>query len=266
VLDVDATIAALAARPEHTALLTDFDGTLSAIVERAENARAVPGAVVALTRLVPRLGRVAIVSGRPAEFLAAQLPVPGITYTGLYGMERLHDGVRTIDPRVVPYLDAVADATDALFAALPADLVEPKSGVSVTVHWRPAPEREAEVVRAAAEIAPRFGLAQLHTRMAVELRPPVPIDKGEATRALVDGFAVAAFGGDDTGDLPAFAALAAAAANGPLKQAVRIGVHSAEAPPELAGAVDVLVDGPSAFVSLLARLADEIGEPRRGSA
>ena len=45
--------------------------------------------------------------------------------------------------------------------------------------------------------------------MAVELRPPVAIDKGDAVRALVEGFDVGAFAGDDTGDLPAFAALAA---------------------------------------------------------
>jgi trehalose 6-phosphate phosphatase len=258
VLDVDATIAALTRRPERTALLLDFDGSLSPIVERAEDARPLPEGIVQLARLAARLGRVGIVSGRPVEFLAAHVPIPGVTYAGLYGMEQLSGGSRSIDPRVVPYLDAVAAATSEARRRLPADLVESKAGVSVTLHWRPSPERAEEVVTVAEEIARRHGLARLRTRMAVEVRPPVAIDKGDATRALVDGFDVGAFAGDDTGDLPAFAALAAAVDDGAISQAVRIGVHSPEAPPELVASVDVLVDGPAGLAALLARVADEI--------
>ena len=265
-LDASATIGALAEQPARTALLVDFDGSLAPIVPHPDDARPLPDALLQLTRLARVLGRVAIVSGRPAEFLAAQVPIAGVAYAGLYGMEQLVDGERRIDPRVLPYLDAVAGALAELRQRIPVELVEPKAGVSVTVHWRPAPERAAEIQAVAADVAPRFGLAQLHTRMAVELRPPVHIDKGDATRALIDGFAVAAFGGDDTGDLPAFAALARAVDEGTLERAVRIGVNSPEAPPELRDSVDVLVDGPQALVALLARLADEIGEPGSGRA
>jgi trehalose-6-phosphatase len=116
------------------------------------------------------------------------------------------------------------------------------------------PERADEIRALADEMARRHGLAQLPTRMAVELRPPVPLDKGSATRELVRGFDVGAFAGDDTGDLPAFAALARAG----LTHAVRIGVHSPEAPPELIEAVDLLVDGPAGLAALLGRVADEI--------
>jgi trehalose 6-phosphate phosphatase len=262
VLDVDATIAALTARPERTALLVDFDGSLAPIVERAEDARPLPAAVTVLSRLATSLGRVAVVSGRPAEFLATHLPVAGVTFVGLYGMERLVDGSRTVDARVTPYLDDVAAALADVRTRLPADLIEPKAGVSVTLHWRPAPERSDEVLAVADEIARARGLAPLRTRMAVELRPPVDLDKGDATRALVDGFAVGAFAGDDTGDLPAFAALTEAVTEGMIDAAVRIGVHSPEAPPELDGAVDLLVDGPAGLTALLARVADEVGEPQ----
>jgi trehalose 6-phosphate phosphatase len=258
VLDADATVAALTRRPERTALLVDFDGSLSPIVERAEDARPLPEAIAQLARLAARLGRVGIVSGRPVEFLADRVPIPGVTYAGLYGMERLSGGSRSIDPRVVPYLDAVAAATSELRQRLPAELVESKAGVSVTLHWRPSPDRAEEVCAVADEVARRHGLAQLRTRMAVELRPPVGIDKGDATRALVEGFDVGAFAGDDTGDLPAFAALTAAVDDGALAQAVRIGVHSPEAPPELVASVDVLVDGPAGLAALLARVADQI--------
>ncbi|MFQ6198729.1 trehalose-phosphatase, partial [Streptomyces sp. NPDC000405] len=59
-------LAALLARPERAVVALDFDGTLAPIVPDPERARAHPGAVPALARLAPRLGSVAVVTGRPA--------------------------------------------------------------------------------------------------------------------------------------------------------------------------------------------------------
>jgi len=264
VIDADAIVAALTARPPRTALLVDFDGSLSPIVERAEDARPLPEALVVLERLAHALGRVAVVSGRPVEFLARHLPIDGLAYAGLYGMEQSIDGVYSVDPRVRPYLVAVAAATAELTAALPRELVEPKAGISVTLHWRPVPEQAERIVEVAHGVAQRHGLAELRTRMAIELRPPIDVDKALPTRALVEGFDVGAFAGDDYGDLPAFAALVRAVDDGALQRAVRIGVHSPEAPPELETMVDLLVDGPAGLVGLLTRVADEIGEPVGG--
>ncbi len=257
-LDADATIAFLTEAPERTVLLSDFDGSLSAIVERAGDARPLPGVVELLAQLVDRFGRVGIVSGRPVDFLVEHLPVPGLSFTGLYGMEHWVDGHRTIDPRVVPYLDAVAEAVATVEKLVPAELIEPKSGVCVTLHWRPAPEMAARIVEVGETTAAQYGLAVLPTRHAIEIRPPVAIDKGDATRAAVAGFAVAMFAGDDRGDLPAFAALETAQHEGVIRRGVRVGVDSPELPPELAAAVDVLVGGPEALVALLGRVADEV--------
>jgi trehalose 6-phosphate phosphatase len=259
VIDADATVAALTVRAAQTALLLDFDGSLAPIVDRPEDARPLPDAPGLLARLAAKLGRVAIISGRPVGFLAAQLPVDGLAYVGLYGMEQSVDGKYSVDQRVEPYLAAVAAATAELDARLPPDLVEKKSGISVTVHWRPAPERADEFTTVAREVATRHGLGQLDTRMAIELRPPIDVDKGVPVRGLVDGFDTGAYAGDDYGDLPAFAALAHAVTDGRLQRAVRIGVTSSEAPPELAAAVDVVVDGPPGLLALLARVADALG-------
>jgi trehalose 6-phosphate phosphatase len=264
VIDVDATVAALTEQPDRTALLLDFDGSLAPIVERPDDAQPLPGAAVVLARLATGLGRVAIVSGRPVAFLARHLPVDGVALFGVYGMEHSIDGVYAVDPRVEPYLVAVAAATAELEARLPPGVVEPKAGISVTLHWRPVPEQSDTIVEIAHEIGARHGLAELRTRMALELRPPIDVDKSGPTRALVDGFDVGAFAGDDRGDLPAFAALVRAVDDGRLRRAVRIGVHSTEAPPELIAAVDVIVDGPSGLLALLTRVADEIGEPVGG--
>jgi len=264
VIDVDATVAALTQRPGQTALLVDFDGSLAPFVPHAEDARPLPGVVDVLRRLVAGLGRVAIVSGRPLSYLTRHLPIDGLAYAGLYGMEWWIEGEYVVDPRVQPYLVAVAAATAELAAQLPEDLVEPKAGISVTLHWRPAPELADEIVALAHDIGTRHGLAEWRTKYAIELRPPIDIDKAEPTRALVDGFAVAAFAGDDYGDLPAFAELARLEDGGRLQRAIRVGVTSDEAPPELADVVDLVVDGPTGLLRLLARVADEIGEPVRG--
>ncbi len=258
-IDADATVAALTACSERTALLLDFDGSLAPIVERPEDARPLPNAPGLLSRLAAKLGRVAVVSGRPVGFLAAQLPVDGLTYVGLYGMEQSRDGEYSVDQRVEPYLAAVAAATAELHARLPPELVEEKSGISVTVHWRPVPERCDEFTAIAREIARRHGLGHLDTRMAIELRPPIDVDKGVPVRGLVDGFDTAAFAGDDYGDLPAFAVLADAVSEGRLQRAVRIGVTSSEAPTELADSVDIVVDGPDGLLALLVRVADALG-------
>jgi trehalose 6-phosphate phosphatase len=261
VIDVDATVAALAERPARTALLVDFDGSLAPFVQHAEDARPLPGVVDVVERLVASLGRVAIVSGRPLSYLTRHLPIDGLAYAGLYGMEWSIDAEYTVDPRVRPFLVAVAAATSELEAQLPAELVEPKAGISVTLHWRPAPERADEIIALGREVGLRHGLATLQTRFAIELRPPIDVDKADPTRALVHGFDIGAFAGDDYGDLPAFAELARLHREGRLERAVRIGVTSDEAPPELEDAVDLLVEGPPGLLALLVRVADEIGEP-----
>jgi len=264
VIDADATVAALTELPERTALLVDFDGSLAPIVERAADARPLAGVPEVLGRLTARFGRVAIVSGRPVAFLARHLPVDGLALVGLYGMEQSIAGEYAVDPRVRPYLVAVAAATAELEARLAPEIVEPKAGISVTLHWRPVPEQAEHIVEVARDVGARHGLAELRTRMAIELRPPIDLDKADATRRLVDGFAVGAFACDDRGDLPAFAELENSVADGRLQRALRIGVHSSEAPPELAAVVDMLVDGPEGLLELLTRVADEIGEPVGG--
>jgi trehalose 6-phosphate phosphatase len=264
VIDVDATVAVLTQRPDRTVMLLDFDGSMAPIVERPEDARPLPGMPGVLARLRAGLGRVGVVSGRPVGFLARHLPVDGLTLVGLYGMEQSVDGVYSVDPRVEPYLVAVAAATAELEARLPAGVVEPKSGISVTLHWRAVPEQADEIVAVAREVGRRHGLGELPTRMAIELRPPIDVDKSVGVRALVEGFDVGAFAGDDYGDLPAFAELDRAVADRRLSRAVRIGVTSAEAPPELADATDLVVDGPTGLLELLSRVADEIGEPVGG--
>ena len=250
--------------PARAALFVDFDGSLAPIVLDPAAARPLPAAQAALARLVALLGRVAVVSGRPASFLYHVLPIDGLGHVGTYGLERVVDGVVVLDERVRPHVDAVARAADEAEAALPGLRVERKGEVAVTVHWRDQPDRGDDATRWAAEAAPRLGLeAPLRGRMAVELRPPVPVDKGTTVAALAAGMRTAGFAGDDAGDLPAFAALRALQRNGALAHAVSIGVMSDESPPEV-HAADVVVEGPAGLAALLDALADAIAGSTTG--
>jgi trehalose 6-phosphate phosphatase len=251
VVDVAAMIDVLVGQPSETVILVDYDGSIAPIVDRPDDAVPLPGAIDALGRLVGRVARVGIVSGRTVEFLARQVPVPELVLAGVYGMEILVGGDRHVSPLAAPYAAAVASAADEADVRLPGIIVERKAGVSVTFHWRMAPQRADDVIDVAADLARRYGLASWRTRCAVELRPPVAIDKGTAVDVLTDGFSVAAFVGDDIGDIAAFEALAHAERAGRLQRGIRVGVRSSEMPDELPAAVDFLVDGPSGVVEFL---------------
>lgn len=253
----------LTARPRETCVAVDFDGTLSEVVPDPDAARAVPGAADALVVLASRLGRVAVVSGRPAAFLRDALvgsgPGPGgapasVHVVGLYGLESLApDGSVLVAEEAERWRPVVAQAADRAEGWAPLGARVERKGLSVTLHWRESPEAEAWGGETAGKLAAALGLVAHPARKSVELRPPLAVDKGTAVEGLASGFGVVAFLGDDLGDLPAFDALDRLAASG--ATAVRVAVSSDEAPAELLARADVVVDGPTGALALLLRLA-----------
>lgn len=257
-MSVPAPLQPLVDDARHSVVLVDFDGSLAPIVDNPALARPLPAARDALASLVPLVDRVAVVSGRPVAFLVDALGLDGIVYAGLYGLERIIDGEVAVDPRAEPWLDVMSQVAYDADAAFPDLLVENKGRVAVTIHWRSNASLAAEAQAFAAGLARRYDLdAPLRGRMSVELRPPVPVDKGTVTAELVRGASVAVFAGDDAGDLVAFDVLTRLAESGEVAHTVRIGVRSVEAPPGIFDA-DVLVDGPEGLAVVLGDLATAI--------
>jgi trehalose 6-phosphate phosphatase len=243
------------ADPARAVLLVDFDGSLARIVDDPGAARAVDGAAEALRSLAGSLGTVAVVSGRAVAFLRERLPIDGVGYYGLYGLESDTGAGVEAHPEAAAWKEAVEQAAAEAERRLPGILVERKGGLTVTLHWRNAPDREVEVRAVAAEVARSHGLeAPERGRMAVEIRPPIRMDKGRVVEALVADRDSVAFAGDDRGDLPAFDALDALVATGRVTHALRIAVRSVEEPPELVERGDIHVDGPDALVAMLREL------------
>ena len=249
-------LAALLEAPSASAVVTDFDGTLAPIVADPDVAAPLPEAPAVLGSLARRFAVVGVVSGRPASFLAERLAGagPGVRLVGVYGLEWIEDGRLRHAPEAEAWRGPAAQVVEAARAAFAGEAVGVEDkGASVTVHWRRAPEAGPRARAFAQEWAARTGLVLQTGRRAVELRPPVGIDKGTAVAGLIAACRAACFMGDDAGDLAAFAALDRLAETG--GRAVRVAVGDEESPPELIAAADVVVQGPQEAVALLARLA-----------
>ena len=170
--------------PAHAALFVDFDGSLAPIVPDPASARVLPAATEALVRLAGALARVVVVSGRPVGFLQGQITDERIVLAGAYGLERVVDGSVVVDERAQPFVDAVRRAADLADTELADVRVERKGAIAVTLHWREHPARATETMTWADATATRLGLDAIPGRMAVELRPPVPVDKGTVVAEL----------------------------------------------------------------------------------
>lgn len=236
--------------PAHSALCLDFDGTLSPIVEDPVAARPLPGVPDLLSRLGERFALVAVISGRPVDFLERVLDSPpGVTLIGLYGLGQVGPDVRSwTAPIAAAVADARAEAPEGVY-------VEPK-GLTVTLHWRHAPMAGVWAAAFAARQEELRGLRVYPGRLSLELRPPVDVDKGTVVRALVQGMEALAVFGDDLGDLPAFAVAAEMAASG--VNVVRVAAVDEESAPEVAAQADVEVEGPAGALALLEQLAQAV--------
>jgi trehalose 6-phosphate phosphatase len=251
---VAASLAPFVARPDDAGVLVDFDGTLSPIVADPASARPVDGAVEVLAAVAARVALVAVVSGRPTEFLQALLP-PEVVLCGLYGLEVVRDGRRTDHPDAAAWRPVVEEAARRSTLEGPDGMaVEPK-GLSLTLHYRRHPEISGAVAAWAEREAARSGLEARPAKMSVELHPPIAADKGTAVESLVDGLGAVCYVGDDRGDLPAFDALDRLEPRGVV--GLRVAVGSPEAPGDLLARADLVLDGPPAVLEFLRRLAGE---------
>jgi trehalose 6-phosphate phosphatase len=245
-------LAPLRDAPDRSGVLTDFDGTISEIVDDPDSAGPVPGAAELLAELAGRYHRVAVISGRPVAFLQQQLPA-ALTLSGLYGLEVVEDGRKLEHPSAGAWREVVDDVASASEARGPGGMRVERKGVSLTLHFRERPDIETDVRAWAERQAARSGLHCRAARMSYELHPPVESDKGTALLALAEGLDAVCFFAGDLGDLRAFDALDQLTAEG--VHAVRIAVRSAEAPVPLIERADLVVDGPAGAVEVLRYLA-----------
>ena len=249
--------------PGRAAILTDVDGTLAPIVERAEDAAVPAAAREALAALSERYALVGCISGRRAEEARRLVGLDSLAYAGNHGLELLMPGDEAPrpDPSIAGRESEAAEFLVRLDGARlkAAGLRQEDKGPIQALHWRGA-EDEAAAESCAREIANEGGRAGLEPRWGrkvLELRPAGGGGKDGAVASLLaeDGIDRATYAGDDRTDLDAFRRLRQLREEGRLSAAVCVGVLSAEAPAELAEESDVTVTGLDGWLAILEWLA-----------
>ena len=256
-------LAVLAERP--AGLLTDVDGTISRIASRPGAASVSPVCRDCLAALSRRLRLVAAVSGRPAAEARQLVGLPGLAYVGNHGFETWRRGRVTMLPEAEPFVPIVRAALRELAKGpgnLPGVICENK-GATASVHYRLAPDPQAARQAILSALAQSSAAGQLRCtegRMVVELRPPLPVDKGTAVGVLLREHALraAVYLGDDATDVDAFRALHAWAEETG-GRALAVAVLTSETPVELVESADLSLPGVTAVERLLQGLVQALG-------
>jgi trehalose 6-phosphate phosphatase len=258
-------LAALRDDPAHAAILLDIDGTLAPIAAQPADARVPEATRLLLAGVARRYSVVACVSGRRASEARAMVSIGSISYLGVHGAELLRAGGTepVLDPRLDDWarrIHGFGRQTDAADLRRRRIRLEDK-GAILAFHWRGAPEEEGAraAIDAIAARAESMGFRTHWGRKVLEVRPPVPFDKGAGVTSLLKDTDVenALYVGDDITDLDAFRAIVRLAEEGAIKRGVRVGVRSQEGPEEIVSEADVVVEGPEGVAELLAMLVGD---------
>jgi len=207
----------------HVLLLSDYDGTLTPIVSRPEEALLSTEVEEKLRSLAQNpVYSVGIISGRSMKDLRQMVDIEDIYYAGNHGLE--------IEGPDLRYISEPARAAQSMMRKLAGDMaralenvsgiiIEDK-GLSLSVHYRlVAPEEEytvAEVFRKLTRTLLSYGKIKVTSGKKVyEVRPPIDWHKGKAVDTIIREIKAALnleniltlYLGDDTTDEDAFRVL-----------------------------------------------------------
>jgi trehalose 6-phosphate phosphatase len=193
----------------HILLLTDYDGTLTPIVQRPELANLSED----MRRVLWALSRqhrftLGIISGRALADLKAKVGISGIVYAGNHGLEIEGPGISFINPvarELRPFIRVMYYILSRSLTTIKGVFVENK-GLTLSVHYRLAEERRTgEVERIVKKIVggvEATGQAKITTGKKVyEVRPAAAWDKGKAVKLLLKRYGK---GGRNSGLLPIY--------------------------------------------------------------
>jgi len=210
---VDDIYARLAGRT--LVVFLDYDGTLTPIVRRPENAVLSKN----MERLLRRLAEycpVAIISGRDLPDVREKVGIDALYYAGSHGFDIAGPGgLRREHPegsRLLPELDRAEQDLRKALADIGGCRIERKK-FAVAVHYREVAEQDVAAVEKAVRKVhtQRSGLRLAGGKKIFELQPDVPWHKGRAVRWLLEDAlrehcdaVLPVYIGDDTTDEDAF--------------------------------------------------------------
>jgi trehalose 6-phosphate phosphatase len=204
---------------KQLALFLDYDGTLTPIVRRAEDA-ILSEAMRSLLASLAKHCTVAIVSGRDRRDAERMVQLEHLVYAGSHGFDiRGPDGLAMQHQeahRLLPELDAAEETLRSQIASIEGVRVERKK-YAIAVHYRDvSSDQEIGQVELAVDavLVEHAGLRKRGGKKIFELQPDVPWDKGHAVSWLTEALELDHAGvlvmylGDDVTDEDAFRVLA----------------------------------------------------------
>jgi trehalose 6-phosphate phosphatase len=194
---------------------SDFDGTLSPIVDRPSRAvlhTDAPAALDKLACLRPRV-QLAFLSGRSIDDLAMRLPtgLPDVIFAGNHGLELRGAGVDWLHPIIAqarPALSALAaQVRNRIQCVVGAELED--KGAGLALHYRRVASVDLPRLLSAIEQIDLPRTIRRHDGgRVIEYRPDVEWDKGYALRRIMQHLGIppwaTIFLGDDTTDEDGF--------------------------------------------------------------
>jgi trehalose-phosphatase len=208
-------IQGIAGRRDQLAVFLDYDGTLTPIVSRPDQAVLANSTRAILSTLAAKIP-VAILSGRELKDVRKRVAIDGIVYAGSHGFDIAGPrGLQRQEAReFLPALDAAEKELREKLAGIPGALIERKC-FSIAVHYRNANESDfPKLEREVSEIAARHRkLRRIDGKKVYELLPNIDWDKGKAVLWLLEKLGLERrnahpiYIGDDRTDEDAFRAL-----------------------------------------------------------
>jgi trehalose 6-phosphate phosphatase len=221
---------------------SDFDGTLSPIVNNPADARPVPAAAAALVALAGLPSTtVAVISGRALNVLRqlSSMP-PQVHLVGSHGAEFDTGFAHPVDEAL---LARITDALESIAANRPGVAVETKPA-SVALHVRNAHPADGDDALREARAAARSWDAHLTEGKAVLEFAVISTDKGEAVDILRDEYDASAvvFLGDDVTDEKAFRRLRDGDVGVKVGGGETLAGYRVDSPDDVAGVLEYLLD------------------------
>lgn len=184
------SIETLAPADSALALFLDYDGTLTPIVERPEDARLSDAMRASLRALAARTP-VVLVSGRDREEVSRLVGLKELASVGSHGFDIRGPAGSALRfeaaSDALPLLDRAEQELRERLATVSGAIIERKR-FGIAAHYRLADAEGAERIRKiTTEVAKSTeGLRLGHGKMVLELRPDVDWDKGRAVLWLLE--------------------------------------------------------------------------------
>lgn len=195
--------------------ISDYDGTLTPIVDRPSDAELSPEIRKSLGRLVD-FNPVGIVSGRELDNLKSQVGVQNIYYSGNHGYEISGPDIEFVEEeaeKAAPAISEIAERVRERTRSIEGILVEDKT-YTASIHFRLAEEEQLSRLKEIfnQEIEPYISEGAVEVdygKKVFEIRPSGEWDKGKAVSLLrqITGFdeeTLPVYLGDDITDEDAF--------------------------------------------------------------